>query len=100
MSVPVGIVAVASLLGAAGRAECQAAEHGAERGTDGVQSGQHSKTDRLSTDVAAGHAVISEIRFVGNSDDLAPAADAVVKHLAKAINATSGTFLIEGHVNA
>lgn len=98
-SVPLGIVAVASLLGAATGADCQAAEQGPERAADGGRSRQQARPDRLSAEVATGHAVISELRFVRNTDDLAPSAVAVVKHLARAINATWGTFLIEAHVD-
>lgn len=53
----------------------------------------------LATQLAAGHAVIRDIRFVANSDQLDESAAAVLKRLARALATTEGTFLIEGHTD-
>ena len=56
-------------------------------------------SDALAAQLAAGHAVLHDIRFVANSDQLDESAAAPLKRLAKALAATEGTFLIEGHTD-
>jgi outer membrane protein OmpA-like peptidoglycan-associated protein len=54
-------------------------------------------------DVAAklsgGRAVFEDIRFTSGADQIEPASADVLKHLAAAIVATPGTFLIEAHTD-
>jgi OOP family OmpA-OmpF porin len=53
----------------------------------------------LAAQLAAGHAVIRDIGFAANSDQLDESAAAAIKRLAKALATTEGTFLIEGHTD-
>ena len=53
----------------------------------------------ISTRLASGRAVFDDVRFVTGADQLDPSASEVLKHLAAAIVATPGTFLIEGHTD-
>ena len=54
----------------------------------------------ISTKLASGRAVFEDIRFAPGADQLEPSAGDVLKHLAAAIVATPGTYLIEGHTEA
>jgi outer membrane protein OmpA-like peptidoglycan-associated protein len=69
-----------------------------EQGVADAFSGRRRQPDRLAAEVAAGRAVVRDLRFAADSDELSPASVALVRRLAKAINATTGIFLIEGHV--
>jgi outer membrane protein OmpA-like peptidoglycan-associated protein len=53
----------------------------------------------LATKLAGGRAVLDDIRFTAGSDQLDPASTAVVTHLAAAIVATPGVYLIEAHTD-
>lgn len=53
----------------------------------------------ISTKLASGRAVFADIRFAPGADQIDPASGDVVKHLAAAIVATPGTYLIEGHTD-
>ena len=56
-------------------------------------------SEELAAQLATGHAVVREIRFAANSDQLVESAIAELKRLAKALAATPGTFLVEGHTD-
>jgi outer membrane protein OmpA-like peptidoglycan-associated protein len=49
--------------------------------------------------LAAGRGVFDDIRFVTGAEQLDPSSTEVLKHLAAAIVATPGTFLIEAHTD-
>ena len=50
--------------------------------------------------LASGHLVLREIKFVPNSDQLDPSSGDAVAQLAKALAGAAGVFLIEGHTDA
>ena len=56
--------------------------------------------DRIATDLATGRAVIRSIVFAPGSDQPSARSEEVFKRLARALGASQGTYLIEGHVDA
>ena len=54
---------------------------------------------RLEDELSAGHAVLIDIHFASGSQRLEPSARPRVVRLARAINATSGTYLIGAYVD-
>jgi len=73
-----------------------------ERGVKGVVGGVAGafKGDGQQQDLAKGRAVVAGIRFAAGSDEIAPSSAAAITRLAKAILATTGTFLVESHTAA
>ncbi|MFN2398484.1 MAG: OmpA family protein [Gemmatimonadaceae bacterium] len=59
-----------------------------------------SAPDQLAADLAAGRAVLWEIRFEGNTDQLAVGSAPHIDRLARHLEHQPGAFLIEGHVDA
>ncbi|MBC7791043.1 MAG: OmpA family protein [Anaerolineae bacterium] len=59
-----------------------------------------SASDQLASDLAAGRAVLPEIRFEGHTDQLTAASAPHIAHLAKLLEGQPTAFLIEGHVEA
>lgn len=55
--------------------------------------------DRLTRELTAGHAVLLDLAFATRSARLDPASRPRVARLARAINATSGTYLIGAYVD-
>ena len=53
----------------------------------------------VATKLASGRAVFDDIRFASGADQIEPTSADVLKHLAAAIVATPGTFLIEAHTD-
>ena len=70
-----------------------------ERGVKGVVGGVANafKGDALQQDLANGRAVVPGIRFPAASDQLEPSSDGPIARLAKALLATTGSFLVEAH---
>ncbi|HEX2780159.1 MAG TPA: OmpA family protein [Gemmatimonadaceae bacterium] len=62
-------------------------------------TGGGGSSDHIAADLASGRAVIKSIQFAADSDEPTPASDGVLKSLAKALMATQGPYLIEGHVD-
>ncbi|MFN2398479.1 MAG: OmpA family protein [Gemmatimonadaceae bacterium] len=58
-----------------------------------------AQEDTLAAHLTAGHAVIQEIRFVGNTDRITAASGVHIERLAKLVAARPDTFLIEGHTD-
>jgi outer membrane protein OmpA-like peptidoglycan-associated protein len=71
-----------------------------ERGVRSALTRDDDSAELLAAQLATGHAVVREIRFAANSDQLVESAVAELKRLAKALAATPGTFLIEGHTDS
>ena len=55
--------------------------------------------EALAGELAAGRAVLRDLEFAAGSHRLEPSSRPRLKRLARAINATSGTYLIEAHVD-
>lgn len=70
-----------------------------ERGVTKAFGGSASKND-LATRLATGRVVLDDVRFLAGADQLDPSSEATLKSLAAALVATTGTFLIEGHIDA
>ena len=70
-----------------------------ERGVRSVTARDDGAAE-LAARLATGHAVVRELQFAAGSDQLDESAAAQVKRLAKALAATPGTFLIEGHTES
>lgn len=97
---------VDSALGSAGRV-ADRVMHGTGRVLDSLTAGiEHAimgalgqqGSERLGAELAAGRAVLREVRFLANTDQLEPSAASELTQLAAAIARTSDTFLVEGHV--
>ena len=58
-----------------------------------------AQDDTLAAHLAAGRAVIQEIRFVGNTDRITTASGVQIERLAKLLVTRPDTFLIEGHTD-
>jgi len=65
----------------------------------GALAGEDANHEKLVADLAAGRAVLAEIRFEGASDQLTRDSDPHVEHLAKLLRTQTGRFVIEGHVD-
>lgn len=74
-----------------------AADGAIARTEQGVAGALGRGGDALAAQLAGGRAVLPEITFTPNSDQLTPEADGVVRRLAKALADATGVFLIEGH---
>lgn len=59
-----------------------------------------AQVDTLAAHLAAGRAVIHEIRFVRNTDRITAASGVHIERLAQLLFALPDTFLIEGHTDA
>jgi outer membrane protein OmpA-like peptidoglycan-associated protein len=70
-----------------------------ERGVKSLVGGGADPAKEIADRLATGRAAFDEIRFVTGADQLDPSSADVLKHLAAAIAATSGTFLIEAHTD-
>lgn len=73
-----------------------------ERGVKGMASGVANafKGDGLEQGLAKGRVIVPGIRFAAGSDQIEPSSAATITRLAKAILATTGTFLVESHTAA
>lgn len=69
-----------------------------ERGIRSVASAGGDDSDELVAQLRAGRAVIPEIRFEGNTDQLAASATPHLRRLGQLLKAESASFLVEGHV--
>jgi len=69
-----------------------------ERGVRNVVAGADPARD-VAAKLSAGRAVFEEIRFASGTDQLDPTSADVLKHLAAAIVAIPGMFLIEAHTD-
>jgi outer membrane protein OmpA-like peptidoglycan-associated protein len=69
-----------------------------ERGVTNALGGSDPARE-LGQRLAQGRLVLDDLRFVAGSDQLEPVAEPIVKQLASALAATTGTVLIEGHVD-
>ena len=69
-----------------------------ERGVKNIVGGANPGRD-IAARLSAGRAVFEEIRFADGSDQIDPASQEVLKHLAAALTASTGTVLIEGHTD-
>ena len=65
-----------------------------------LTGGGSGAPDPIATDLAAGRAVVNTIEFAPGTDTPSHNSEAVFKRMAKAIKATQGAILIEGHVEA
>ena len=65
----------------------------------GVLRGDDPAAEKLAADLGAGRAVLPELRFEGSTDQLASSSAAHLDRLARILKGTSGSFLIEGHVD-
>ena len=74
-------------------------EHGVRNAFKGGDS-SNELAEKLAAQLGTGHAVLREIRFAPNSDVFDPSSLGTIAQLAKALVATPGTFLIEGHTDA
>jgi outer membrane protein OmpA-like peptidoglycan-associated protein len=63
----------------------------------GQSAGGHRS---LGEQLGRGRLVLREIRFAPRSDRMDPASDFVLRELARALAASPGVFLIEGHTDA
>jgi outer membrane protein OmpA-like peptidoglycan-associated protein len=70
-----------------------------EQGVKNVVGGKTDPVKEIAGRLASGRAVFEDVRFAAGADQLDPAAAEVLKHLAAAIVATPGTFLIEAHTD-
>jgi outer membrane protein OmpA-like peptidoglycan-associated protein len=69
-----------------------------ERGVKNVVGGANPGHD-IAARLSGGRAVFEEIRFADGSDQIDPASQEVLKHLAAALTGMTGTVLIEGHTD-
>jgi outer membrane protein OmpA-like peptidoglycan-associated protein len=65
----------------------------------GALAGKDDEEERLAADLVDGRAVLPGIRFEGTSERLAATSEPHLERLAKLLEAQSGVFLIEGHVD-
>ena len=70
-----------------------------ERGVKNVVGGRADPVKEIAGRLASGRAVFDDVRFVTGADQLDPSAIDGLKHLAAAIVATPGTYLIEAHTD-
>ena len=70
-----------------------------ERGVKNVVGAGGDRAKEIAGRLASGRAVFEDVPFVAGSDQLDPSAADVLKHLAAAIVATPGTYLIEAHTD-
>jgi outer membrane protein OmpA-like peptidoglycan-associated protein len=70
-----------------------------ERGVKNVVGVGGNPEKEIAGRLASGRAVFEDVRFAAGADQLDPSATDVLKHLAAAIVATPGTFLIEAHTD-
>ena len=70
-----------------------------EQGVKNVVGGGADPSRDIATKLMTGRAVFEDIRFAPGAEQLDPASADVLKHLAAAIVATPGTFLIEAHTD-
>jgi outer membrane protein OmpA-like peptidoglycan-associated protein len=73
------------------------AEHGV---THAFTRGRTIATRDFAARLAQGRLVLDSLRFAAGSDQPDASADAIIARLAAALGATTGTMLIEGHVDA
>jgi outer membrane protein OmpA-like peptidoglycan-associated protein len=70
-----------------------------EKGVKHVVGAGSDPGKEIAGRLASGRAVFDDVRFATGADQLDPSAAEVLKHLAAAIVATPGTFLIEAHTD-
>ena len=71
----------------------------AEQGVKNVVGAGSDPAKEMAAKLTAGRAVFEDVRFATGADQLDPSAAEVLTHLAAAIVATPGTFLIEAHTD-
>ena len=62
-------------------------------------TGTDADHEKLATDLAAGRAVLADIRFDGVTDQLTRESEPHLERLAKLLRTQTGRFVIEGHVD-
>lgn len=60
----------------------------------------HHPTGRLAEQLSQGRVTLREIRFAPGSDRIDESSEAVLRELARALVASAGVFIIEGHTDA
>ena len=88
--------AVVSKVGGAADTAISRTEHGVR---SALKGGDDDELAALSAQLGAGHAVLRDLHFAPNSDQLDPSADAALARLAKALLAADGVFIVEGHTD-
>jgi OOP family OmpA-OmpF porin len=71
-----------------------------ERAITAMFVGKSTSGDELLAQLSSGRVILREATFASASADLLPSADQILSRLATALNATTGAYLIEGHVDA
>ncbi|GAC1653432.1 MAG: hypothetical protein NVS4B3_16510 [Gemmatimonadaceae bacterium] len=69
-----------------------------EAGMSGLFAGKETTADQIAAELSAGRVVLRNVAFTPGTAQLAPGSDRVLTKVAKAIGATPGTYLLEGHV--
>lgn len=59
----------------------------------------HHPTGRLAEQLSQGRVTLREIRFAPGSDRIDESSEAVLRELARALVASAGVFIIEGHTD-
>ena len=62
--------------------------------------GKGGSSDHIAADLATGRVVVEGIKFTTGGTDPTSGSDGTIRSLAKALLATEGTYLVEGHVDA
>lgn len=70
-----------------------------EKGVKNIVGAGSDPSKDIAGRLTSGRAVFEDVRFATGADQLDPSATEVLKHLAAAIVATPGTFLIEAHTD-
>jgi outer membrane protein OmpA-like peptidoglycan-associated protein len=71
-----------------------------ERAISNMLAGKSASPDELLAQLSSGRAVLPDPMFARASADLVASSDQILNRLATALNATTGAYLIEDHVDA